>query len=214
MGASQLSLYNKALRWLEERQLASLTEPREPRRLLDAEWEDAVNTCLYMAYWKFAIRQVMATPDSAAVPNFGRKYSFRKPDDWVKTYQISTDDRFFMLYRDFVDENNIWYGDPPTLYIRYVSRDPNFGWNLGYWTPGFVEYLAGYLALLIAPRIKQSEEKVTAIEKRLARTKAAAMASDAMDGPPGRIPIGTWAASRAPRGSIYPGMGDGGWDGY
>ena len=210
MGASQLSIYNKALRWLEERQCASLSENREPVRLLNVEWTDAVQTCLYEAYWNFAVREVMVSPDSAQVPQFGFKYSYTKPPDWVRTFQISSDDRFYLLLRRYSDQNNVWYADIPTLYVKYISNDSNFGLNMAFWTPGFTEYLAGYLALLLAPRIKQDSKKVDELEKRLKRTKAQAISVDAMDLPVGHIPYGTWVQSRSPRGGVYP-FG-GGWD--
>jgi hypothetical protein len=39
MSASKLKLYNDALGILGERRLASLTENREPRRVLDEVWD-------------------------------------------------------------------------------------------------------------------------------------------------------------------------------
>lgn len=214
MGYSQSALYNIALRWLQERPIAlnlgGLSEQREPVRLLNAEWTNAVESCLYDAYWNFAVRQVQATPDINRQPQFGFSFCFQKPTDWRKTFQISDNTQFDPLLREYLDQNNVWFANLPTLYIKYVSNDANFGWNMGYWTPGFAEYLGGYLALLCAPRISQAVDKVDAIEKRLKRLKARAVASDAMDLPVGRTPWNTWTLSRAPRGSILP-IGNSGW---
>lgn len=210
MGASQLQVYNKALRWLEERPVASLTEQREPVRLLNAEWTDAVNFCLFQGYWNFATRWVLGNPESQP-PAFGYSFAYLKPPDWVRTYQISDNEGFDPLLRWYLDQNNFWYANTSQLYVKYISNDPNFGWNLGLWTPGFVEYLGGYLALMCAPRIKQASEKVDMIEKRLKKLKAIAITTDAMDQPPASTPHGTWVMSRAPRGSILPiadGYGD------
>lgn len=215
MGYSQQSVYNVALRWLEERPVAlnlgGLTEQREPVRLLNAEWTNAVATCLYAGYWNFAVREVQATPDINRSPQFGFSFCYQKPTDWVRTFQMSANEQFDPLLRFFKDQNAVWYANVPLIYVKYISNDPNFGWNLGYWTPGFAEYLGGYLALLCAPRIKQAADKVDQIEKRLKRLKASAIASDAMDLPPGKVPYDTWVTSRAPRGSILPyggGWGD------
>lgn len=202
MGTSVLGIYNKALKHVEERQLLNLSENREPRRLLDAEYTDGVATCLQSGYWKHALRMVMANPDSAAVPNFGRKYSYQKPDDWVRTYQISPDDRFIQLDRYFIDGNNTWFSDLPYFYVRYVSSDPNFGTNLALWPPAFVEYVGCYLAYQICPRIKQAIDKKMDIAKDLKMLKAQAMAIDAMDAPPGSTPRGTWTTSRTPLGAL------------
>lgn len=207
MGASILGVYNAALRWLESRPLANLQEPREPRRLLDAEWTNAVNKCLYDGYWNFAIRMVQANPDVNQQTIFSYKYCYTKPADWIRTFQVSEDDRFYRLIRKYEDHNNVWFCDIPTMYVKYVSSDTNFGWNLGLWTPGFTEYLAGYLATLIGPRVIQDGQKIQGLDMRLKRTKASALATDAMDLPPGRPPLGTWVEARAPRGSIYPAPG-------
>lgn len=214
MGYSQGSIYNKALRWVQERPIAAtlggLTEQREPVRLLNAEWTDAVNHALYEAYWNFAMRNVQATPDINRSPQFGYAFSYQKPTDWVRTFQLSDNEQFDPLLRHYLDQNEVWFANTPILYIKYVSKDPNFGWNMGFWTPGFAEYLGGYLALLIAPRIQQALDKVDSIEKRLRRLRAEAIAKDAMDLPVGKVPYDTWVTSRAPRGSILP-LGSPGW---
>lgn len=204
MAASQFSIYNKALRWLEERKLASLTENREPRRYLNDEWQDAVNFILSQGYWKHAIRTVQANADTTQAPNFGYEYSFQKPSDWVSTFQVADNEVFVPLQRHYDDANNYWYADITPLYIKYVSSDPNFGWNMALWTPGFVEYLAGYLAQLLVPRIKQAGDKVDRIDKLVRRLRTEGLAKDAMDLPVGKPPPGTWVMSRAPRGSILP----------
>jgi hypothetical protein len=214
MGTSQQAVYNKALRWLEERPVSGneiANTVREPVRLLNAEWTDAVNFCLYQGFWNFAIRWVSATPDNGS-PQFGYAFSYQKPPDWVHTYQMADNEGFEPLLRWYNDQNNVWYTNTPSLYIKYVSNDSNYGWNLGLWTPGFVEYVAGYLAWVCAPRIKQASQKIDEIEKRLKKLRAMAIATDAMDLPPGKIPYGTWVMSRAPRGSVLPGYD--GWGGY
>lgn len=216
MAASQIGVFNKALRWLEERPVSqgeSISPgTREPVRLLNIEWTDAIQRCLYEGFWKFALRTDKVLPDTAQKPNFGRKYSFTKPADWVRTYQISQDDRFFLLDREFIDENNVWLSDLPYLFIRYVSNDPNRGLNMGLWTPGFTEYLAVYLAYVCCPRIKQALDKKTDLLKEMKRIRIEALATDAMDAPPGKIPPNTWVTSRTPRGSVYP-YGAYGWGG-
>ena len=204
MAASQMSVFNKALRWLEERSLASLSEQREPVRLLNNEWQDAVQTCLEKDYWKHAIRESQFSPDVNRTPNFGFLWAFTKPTDWVSTFQVSDNPAYDPLHRRFTDQNNVWYADSNPLYVRYVSNDPDYGWNLALWRAGFTEYVAAYLAWLLAPRTKQWQQKVDAIEKILRKAEARAIAQDAMQGPPGKPPYGTWVTSRAPRGGVYP----------
>ncbi|HET99682.1 MAG TPA: hypothetical protein ENH89_04810, partial [Aurantimonas coralicida] len=61
MATDQLALYNIALAAVGERSIASLTEGREPRRLLDEIWNrgaGAIEYFLEQGYWNFAIRTV------------------------------------------------------------------------------------------------------------------------------------------------------------
>lgn len=209
-GASQLGIYNAALRWLEERKLQSLVENRESRRYLDDEWSNAIEYCLSQGYWKHAIRNVMAPAEVDTTTTFGWEYCFQKPTDWVATYQVADNSMYDPLLRLYDDANNYWYSNITPIYVKYVSNDPNFGLNMSLWTPGFIEYLGGYLAQLLVPRIKQAGDKIDRIDKLVKRLRQEGLAKDAMDLPPGRPPYGTWILSRAPRGSILP-MG-GGWD--
>jgi hypothetical protein len=204
MGASQLGIFNAALRFVEERKLASLTEQREPLRYLLDEWQNAVDWCLYQGYWRFAIREQQVNNDASQSPAFGYEFCFTKPADWIQTYQIADNESFNPLIRNLEDMNNVWYTDISPIYVKYVSSDPNYGWNLGLWTPGFSEFVAAYLAWLIAPRIKQAKDKVDTLEKLVKRKKIEGQSTDAFSLPPGEFPYDTWVTSRAPRGSILP----------
>jgi hypothetical protein len=54
----KLGLYNLALGHLEERKLASLTENREPRRVLDDYYDQELAYCLERKFWNFIYRTV------------------------------------------------------------------------------------------------------------------------------------------------------------
>lgn len=203
-GASQLSIYNKSLRFLEERKLANLKENREPRYYLDDEWSDAILYILAAGYWKHAMRTVEVNAEVNLTPQFGFQFCFQKPSDWIQTYQVADNEVFEPLLRRYDDANNYWYADISPIYVKYTSNDPDFGLNMSLWTPGFVEYLSAYLAQLLVPRIKQAQDKIERIDKVVKRIKMEALARDAMDLPPGHPPYNTWVMSRAPRGSILP----------
>jgi hypothetical protein len=87
---TKLFIYNEALGHLGERQLASLNEPREPKRVLDSYWSDVVAYCLSQGLWKFAKRSVRIDNDAAVTPQFGFNYCFAIPSDWVRTILVST----------------------------------------------------------------------------------------------------------------------------
>lgn len=199
MGTSRLGLYNAALRWLEERKLASLTEAREPRRYLDDEFDENNLYCLSQGNWNFAMREIQVGPDTSVTPNFGFNFVFPKPADWNHTFQIASTESFDPLLRNYTDQNGFWFAYTPVLYVRYVSQDPNYGLNLALWTPAFTEYVAARLAWLLGPRIKQSEDKVEALRKLMVSARGEALSTDSQDLPPGKPPYGSWTLARAPR---------------
>lgn len=204
MGASRLSIYNAALRYLEERKLASLTENREPRRYMDDEFSENNLFCISQGNWNFAMRLVRLEASETQIPNFGPAFAFPKPIDWNHTFQIADNESFNPLLRDWTDQHGFWYADITPIYVAYTSQDPNYGLNMGMWTPPFIEYVAARLAWLCAPRLKQNDAKVERIEKIMEKTKAKAINKDSQDLPPGSLSYGTWVQSRAPRGSITP----------
>jgi len=204
---SQLSVFNKALRWLEERKAASLAESRESIRYLTDEWTDAQTYLLSQAPWNFAIVNAMVTADASQAPQFGYEFCFTKPLDCIKTFLAADNESYNPPLRSpdgFDDKNLVWYANFSPIYVMYVSSLPSYGGNIGAWTPNFVEYMAAYLAWLVAPRLKQDAQKVANLYKLQERKRREAIAQDALDLMPGRPPYNTWVMSRAPRGSVLP----------
>jgi hypothetical protein len=142
----RFSIYQGALMHLGDGQIVSLTEANPKRHALDKVWDKSVNLLLEKAFWNFAIRTVEISPDTDYDPLFGYAYSFRKPDDWVRTNSISDDPYFTRGYEEYHDEGDYWFAAIDRLYIRYVSDDPLYGWNEGRWREGFCHALEALLA--------------------------------------------------------------------
>lgn len=195
---TQLSLWNKALRHLGERKLASTSENREPARYLADEYSDVVLYCLRQGLWNWCMRAIQIDSDGAIEPAFGYQSAFQKPCDWVRTSLISTSETFDPPLRDYRDQEGYWLANTDTLYARYVSKD--LGGNLNAWPADFAEYVGLALARTIAPRITQDNNLLDAIEKRERLYWKRAQANDAMDEPPQPWPLGTWTTSRVRRG--------------
>ena len=92
MANDQLGLYNQALYLLGERSLASLTENREPRRILDVVWRGAVKFCLEQGQWKFALRTSKLTYSTDVIPTFGYSRAFERPTDCVRLSKMCSDE--------------------------------------------------------------------------------------------------------------------------
>jgi hypothetical protein len=49
-------------------------------------------------------------------------------------------------FEDFADETQYWYANVRPIYVRYISNDDDYGWNIGAWRQPFAEAFACYLA--------------------------------------------------------------------
>jgi hypothetical protein len=184
---------------LRERRLSSLSEAREPRRVLDDFWDQVQAMCLEEGLWNFMMRTVQIDASTTVVPAFGFRYAFTIPNDKVRTTLVSTVETFSQPLLDYREETGYWYADWTPLFVQYQSSDPLYGTNLGDWPATFTAYVALQLAEYACGKITGSEKMLegpTGISRRLYKAKIKAKANDAMNEPPGEMPTGTWARSR------------------
>lgn len=194
--ASKLQLYNAALRLVGERSLASLTEDREPRRVLDEVYNDAVLYCLEQGFWDRALRTIKAESVPSVEPTFGYLYAFTIPDDWLRTDMQSSQPNFEPPLTDIVAEQGYWYANFDPIYIRYVSSDLQYGRDNGKWLMAFQKYLEAHLAAEICTRLTQGKTDYESLRKLEEKYKREAKSIDAMNGPARFPPEGRWARSK------------------
>ena len=199
MTVTQLSLYNGALLELGERRLSALTDETESRRALDDVWAggDIKDFWLQQGHWNFAMRTVELTYSPSITPGFGYQFAFDKPDDWVRTSAISADEYFRVPLNDYYDEQQFWFCDYETLYVRYVSNDEDFGYDMTHWPPSFVRWIETYLAYRVAVRVTGSTSVREDMYKLQQRMLVEARSHDAMNDPTGFPPSGSWVRSRS-----------------
>lgn len=195
--ATQLQLYNIALRCIGARPLESLTEEVETRRYLDASGDLALDTCLRSGFWNFAMRGTKRDPD-VTPPAFDFNFAYTKPPDWVRTRNISASQQLVPPLIRFQDQVGFWLTDVSPLYVRYVSNDANFGGALSRFPPDYAEYVGAYLGGLIFRQatghgVDELAKYKTAVLEPAAKQ---ARANDAMDGPAEQRPLGSWASAR------------------
>lgn len=198
MSADKLSLFNDALTLCGERMLASLTEERESRRLLDQAWAaGAVNFCLETGQWNFAVNSIkLVYSPSTSPPPFGFRYAFDKPDDYIRTMAVSIDEYFRCPLIRYVDEANFWFADEDTLYIRYVSNLPEYGGNMGKWPGSFTEMVSSYLASKVVTKLTQDNGRWAMVRKDYEDRRKEAKSNDAMNEPTTFPPRGSWVRAR------------------
>lgn len=201
--ASRLSIYKAALRYLGNAAgISSLTEASVTRRALDDAWQEAGEFMLAKGLWNFAIRTSQLSEDEDVEPLFGYQYAFSKPTDWVRTVAINTDPAFAIGFEDFADETQYWYANTDTLYVRYVSNDAAYGWNIGEWRQPFAEAFAAYLAFQCSLPISADKGSRTDLFNLSKALLTEAKALDAVDERVAYSPAGRLVRTRLRRGSL------------
>ena len=196
----RLSLYQGALDKLGERNLASLTEDREPRYVLDSVWNrEAVKRCLQMGQWNFATRAVLLDPDPSVSPNFGYKNAYNKPDDFVLTVAVCADEYFRRRFRHYTDENARWWTDLEELYVKYVSNDSQFGLDFSLWPPNFTEFVEYFLATRASRRLTHTKVDLDTLKQEYKDALTLAKGTDAFEQNAKQLPSGSWTTSRRGR---------------
>lgn len=194
--ATKLSIYNSALRALGERRLSSLSEDRSSRRELDDAYDRVLANCLEAGFWNFALRTVELEASTDVVPEFGFNYAYEKPEDWVRTYKMSANERFDPPLEDWNDEQSYIFCDIEPLYMRYVSNDDGAGMNLTAWPASYETFVELSLARAVCLNVNSSETRNEGLFKDLKKAKADALAKDAMNQAVEFPPTGTWVQSR------------------
>lgn len=194
---TRLSIYNGALRRLGERKLSSLTENREPRRLLDDVWDaGGVEACLEAGQWSWASRTQELLYSSSVVPAFGYLRAFVKPTDMVRLLGIATDERVQIPLAYYEHTGPYFFADPDVIYVRYVSNDASYGNDYSLWPESFTDFVEWHFAVEIAPRLTASESKVDGLVGKRRKALSDAASYDSMMGPSQSPPLGNWARAR------------------
>ncbi len=161
MAATRLTLYNDALLLAGERALASLNENTEPRRLLDQIWNNqGVDACLEEGQWMFAMRTMRIDYDPGIEPDYGYARAFDKPDDWVITSAVCSDEFFRVPLLRYVDEAGFWYSDLDQIYVRFVSNASTYGSDMSLWPPSFKDFVAAHFASQLILKTTNDETRL------------------------------------------------------
>lgn len=200
--ADRLAIYRGALRLLGNAAgLSSLTETNPTRFRLDEAWEPAVDYMLAKGLWNFAMRSVELSNDEDVEPLFGRLYAFSKPTDWIRTAALSQDGTFREGYEEYEDETGYWYADIDPIYVRYVSDDDEYGWNVGAWRQPFAKALEAYLAYECGLPISSDKGNRNDLNSLFHSLLKEAKTLDAVDERVQRSPVGRLVRSRLTSGS-------------
>ena len=199
----KLSLFNGALAALGERRLDSLLENVPARYILSDIYDrDALNTLLQAGQWNFAGRVVKLDFSPSITPDFGYRFAFPKPDDFIRTMGVWHDEYMKMPMLEYQDEAMVWFSDAEYIYARYVSTDPEWGADFSLWPPDFSRWAELWMAVQAVSQITHSDGLAEKVSKREQTALTRAKNSDAMESPTKEAPEGRWVqAKRGPRAS-------------
>ncbi len=201
--ADRLEIYRGACRLLGQQRIVSLTDTGTTRRSFDDAWQATGDYLLAKGLWNFALRTVELSSDEDVEPRFGFEYGFQKPEDWVRTADLCDDPTMESPTRAYEDEPDYWFADTDPLYVRYVSNDVEYGWDVARWRQPFAKAFEAYLAFesgLPVTNDKQNRNDLFQLfEKRLAEAKTL----DAVDERVRMTPAGRLVASRQTRATRY-----------
>jgi hypothetical protein len=201
MSATKLSLYNGALLECGERAIASLTEDREPRRLLDRAWDaGVVNFCLGQGQWRFATRTVQLAASTTIEPTFGYRKAYEIPDDHIRTTSLCSEEYMNTPLLRYTTEQNYFFTDVEPIFLGYVSNGAGYGGDFSLWPEDFIEYVHAYLASKIIKKLNQSGTDFEMLFKLTKQRLADARSSSAMEGPTTFPPTGSFVSARRGRG--------------
>lgn len=201
MAITRLQLYNNALLLCGERFLASLSEDREPQRLLDQVYNsNGIDYVLERGQWWFAMRSVQIDYDASQDPSFGYQYAFSMPTDWIRTSAVCQDEYFRVPLICQAAEPDYWYADITPIYVKYVSNDADWGADLSRWPATFANYAAAYFASQIIGKLGgDKSEQIKALlgpKGILERTLHEAKNSAASTQPTQVLAQGRWTKAR------------------
>jgi len=194
---TRLSVYNEALTHLGSRTLSSLSESRESRRVLDTYWNAGlVRRCLKLGEWNFAIRSQRLEYEPDITPEFGYQRAFAKPDDWVRTVAVTTDEFFKEPLHEYEDERGYWWADQDQLYVRFVSDDSQYGGDLSLWADHFASFVGYELAVHACKKITNSDTDLKTLQRDRKDALGIARSNDAMDNATKFKQPGGWVRAR------------------
>lgn len=198
MAVTKLSLYKDAITAIGGRRLATLTEERKSRRVLDDVWDDGriVDECLETGPWAFAIRTARLEYDPEVGPLFGFKYGFEKPSDYIQTAAVCSDEMFSSPVIYYADEAGYWFSDLTEVYVKYVSNDAAYGLDMTKWPQSFKEYVAFTMAYKASFQITHSESREESCRVKMERARLRALGRDGLKKPTSFVPIGRFQSAR------------------
>lgn len=149
--ATVREIYREALLLIGDHDIVDENEVVSNRFALDISYENAVQYCMSLGWWRFAFATTTPTLVSTTLPGYTRQ--FAKPADWLRTHSVVLLNGTRAYPVDWYEEgSNIAVKFTSGIYLKYVQNDI----APGSWPEVFAKLVAAYLAFEVCERITQS----------------------------------------------------------
>jgi hypothetical protein len=199
----KLGVYNDALTThLKTRPFRTLSDARSERRALDAVWAGALEWMLNEGMWNFAARTEQWMPSDTVESEFGYRFLYEKPDDYVRLIKISDNENLNPTLDDFSEETDYFAAWVDPIYVQYVSDSFDYGADPGKWAPSFAAAFSAEMAWRaeggVKPLSSVDKDALMKVKRRLLQN---AQSKDVVNQPQAQLPPGRLVQSRGGRGN-------------
>lgn len=199
VATTKLTVFNSAIRHLG---VQSITDTADTTSLaatvFNSIWDDDsfITDVLGQGQWKWATRTMEVGYDPDMQVSFGNGYIFTKPDDLIAVTGVWVDPQLTQPLLGYRDAGGFWTAYVQTMYVAYVSSDPDYGANLLTWPNWFVRFVEAYLAWRGAYRITQSRDDEARMQKLQKKLGMEAKSMNARQGATVLPLKGSWSTAR------------------
>lgn len=205
--ATKLQIYNGTNRRLSNPRLVSLSQETSSRYFLDGIWDDGmIDYLLSRGKWSFAKRTLGMFPSTTLIPQFGFKYAYPQPIDFILLSSLWQDERSLVPLLRYKYQAGVFYSDFNKIYLDYVSNDVAYGGNIAIWPSMFTQYAQAYMASQAQPLICNSNVTDQDLTKDLVMAERMALTADGLNKPIQVAPTGSWGRTRLNGQPSYTGI--------
>lgn len=179
MSATQLSVFNEAMRILGDVRLITTADDVEAQYAMTDAWPGAVAFVLRQAAWRFALKTVALTPDHVAVSLPGFSTVYDQPADWLRTHALFVVAGALECPIDIREQGQLYSANVAAVQMRYVSSqfaDP----GAAPWPEHFAKVAAAYLAFQTGARINGGSAALAKLSELFASLLPEAVKMDAL----------------------------------
>jgi hypothetical protein len=197
------AIYNDCLQILQLAPIVSNTDDSLAKNRISIALDNGlVGAVLEDTSWNFGLESDQLFHDPSIDPPWGYKFVMALPSNWHRINGVYVDELMRTPLRDYVQQldqgtgNTLIFSSQQIIYVEYVSKA--FLTDYPNWPDYFKRLVAARMA--IDANIPGGN-KEAAVAQYTARRREA-MSTNAINGVPKRLALGSWSRSRLYRGNI------------